>query len=92
MLDLLSHVGIKARLFNEHAQGGVGEIAFTEAYPEVWVINDFDLERALAVAQNYDTTPVDTGVVFCRKCGEENPGNFQLCWHCGSGLERPVAG
>ena len=87
ILDLLGHVGIKARLFNENAQGGVGEIPFTHAYPEVWVINDHDFERGQAVANRYEKAPVDTGVVFCKDCGEENPSNFQLCWNCGAGLE-----
>ena len=90
MLDLLGHAGIRARLFNEHAQGGLGEISFIQAYPEVWVINDNDLERGLAVANNYDSSPIETGIVICRACGEENPRNFQLCWHCGAGLERAL--
>jgi len=92
MLDLLGHAGIKARLFNEHAQGGLGEISFTQAYPEVWVINDSDLERGLAIANSYDSSPIETGIVFCRACGEENPRNFQLCWHCGAGLELALQG
>ena len=87
MLDLLGHVGIKARLFNEHAQGGLGDISFIQAYPEVWVINDHDQERAKKVAHHYDQSPIETAVVFCPACGEENPRNFQLCWHCGAGLE-----
>lgn len=87
MIDLLWHVGIRARLFNESAQGGLGEIPFANAYPEVWVINDNDLERGKEVARNYDRAPVETGIVFCISCGEENPRNFQLCWHCGAGLE-----
>ena len=87
MLDLLGHAGIQARLRNENAQGGLGEIPFTHAYPEVWVINDSDFERGKAVASNYDSSPIETGIVICPSCGEENPRNFQLCWHCGSGLE-----
>ncbi len=87
MLDLLGHSGIRARLFNENAQGGLGEIPFTHAYPEVWVINDSDFERGRAVAKNYDNAPVEVGILICRGCGEENPRNFKLCWHCGAGLE-----
>ena len=90
MLDLLGHAGIRARLFNEHAQGGLGEISFIQAYPEVWVINDSDFERGRAVATNYDNTPVEAGILICRGCGEENPRNFQLCWHCGAGLEQAL--
>jgi len=90
MLDLLSHAGIQGRLFNENAQGGLGEIPFTHAYPEVWIMNDRDLERAQAVASNYDSLPIEIGIVLCIACGEENPRNFQLCWHCGAGLEAVV--
>ena len=90
ILDLLSHVGINARLFNENAQSGVGEIPFTHAYPEIWVMNDSDVERGKLVINRYESSPIDTGIVFCTACGEENPRNFQLCWHCGAGLESVV--
>lgn len=87
MLDLLGHANIEARLFNQHAQGGLGDIPFTHAYPEVWVMDDSDLARGQAIVRSYENTPVETGVVFCRACGEGNPRNFQLCWQCGAGLE-----
>lgn len=87
MLDLLGHAGIAARLLNENAQGGLGEIPFTHAYPEVWVMNDNDLERGQTVVEKYEHLPIETGVIFCSACGEENPRNFELCWRCGAGLE-----
>ena len=90
ILDLLSHIGVNARLFNENAQSGVGEIPFTHAYPEIWVMNDSDVERGKLVINHYESSPIDTGIVFCTACGEENPRNFQLCWHCGAGLESVV--
>lgn len=86
MLDLLGHAGIEARLFNENAQGGLGEIPFSNAYPEVWIIDDRDFERGQLVVNSYESSPIDSGIIFCRACGEENPRNFQLCWHCGAGL------
>ena len=87
MLDMLGHAGIKARLRNENAQGGLGEIPFTHAYPEVWLMNDMDIERGQKVVESYEQSSAETGVVFCHACAEENPRNFQLCWHCGAGLE-----
>jgi ribosomal protein L40E len=27
------------------------------------------------------TTPL-----YCRKCGEQSPGSFELCWNCGHAL------
>lgn len=87
MFDLLGHAGIKAKIFNENAQGGLGEIPFTHAYPEVWVMNDSDIERGRTVVSSYENAPIETGVSVCGSCGEENPRNFQLCWNCGAGLE-----
>lgn len=26
----------------------------------------------------------------CKTCGEENPGNFELCWSCGEAAQHPV--
>lgn len=87
MLDLLAHANIPARLFNEHAQGGLGDIPFTHAYPEVWVLRENDLARGREIVRAFEKAPVDRRIVFCRACSEENPYNFQLCWHCGAGLE-----
>ena len=87
MLDLLGHAGIEGRLFNQNAQSGVGEIPFSNTYPEVWIMRDDDMERGRIVVCKYEESPVENGVVFCPSCAEENPRNFQLCWHCGAGLE-----
>ena len=87
VLDLLEHAYIPAQLFNQHAQGGVGDIPFTHAYPEVWVVRDEDYERGKHIVQTYEKTPAATSIIYCPACNEENPANFQLCWKCGSGLE-----
>lgn len=87
VLDLLEHAYISAKLFNEHTQGVVGEIPFTHAYPEVWVVRDEDYERGRMIVHSYEETPLELGTVTCPACGEVNPRNFQLCWHCQAGLE-----
>lgn len=87
ILDLLEHAYISAKLFNEHAQGVMGEIPFTHAYPEVWVIRDEDYARGRKVILAYEKTPIEPGTIYCPNCREENPRNFQLCWNCGTGLE-----
>ena len=46
---LLEQSGIEALVFNENAQGGVGQIPVTEALPEVWLADERDLPRAEAV-------------------------------------------
>lgn len=87
VVDLLEQAYIPGQIFNQHAQGAVGDIPFTHAYPEVWVIRDEDYERSRSIIQTYEATPVTTDNTHCLGCGEENPINFQLCWKCNAGLE-----
>jgi len=79
---LLAQEGIEARVFNENAQGGLGEIPFIHAWPEVWVIDERHVERARQVIRALERTDTRSQVV-CAACGEANPSNFQLCWNCG---------
>lgn len=88
VIDQLRAAGIEARVFNENAQGGLGELPFTHVYPEVWVMDDGDWTRARDVVVAYERgSKTDVGsAARCPDCGEENPANFQLCWNCGSSL------
>ena len=88
VVDQLRAAGIEARVFNENAQGGLGELPFTHAYPEVWVMKEGDWKRAREVVVAYERgCETDAGaVVRCPDCGEENPANFQLCWNCEKSL------
>lgn len=89
VLNLLTQAHIEVRVFNENAQGGLGEIPFTHAYPEVWLLDEADMERANKVIENYESSEVE-GDVYCTGCHEENPANFQYCWNCGELInERP---
>ena len=80
---LLRHAGIDSRVLKENAQGGLGDIPFGEAYPEVWIEHSADLDRANAIIAEFESPPIDSGSVACPACSEENPGNFELCWKCG---------
>ena len=91
VLDMLEHALIPAQLFNQHAQGGMGDIPFTHAYPEVWIMRDTDYERGRKIVQQYEAIPQPSSTVHCPACGEENPSNFQLCWQCGGGLETAIS-
>lgn len=83
--DLLQHFGIDARVLNEHAAGGLGEIPFDAAQPQVWIDDEADFARARAVAREFSARRTTTGSWQCRHCGDENPDTFELCWKCGAG-------
>ncbi|MDH3688112.1 MAG: DUF2007 domain-containing protein [Gammaproteobacteria bacterium] len=86
ILQLLEQEGIPARVFNENAQGAVGELPFTHTYPQIWLVREADLCRAREVLTHYEGRQIDYGVTVCPHCDEENPANFELCWRCGDRL------
>lgn len=83
MRGLLAQAGIEARVMNENAIGAMGEIPFTHVYPEVWVVDERDLDRARELIREFEHPSVRSAPITCPRCGEESPGNFQTCWNCG---------
>ncbi len=86
LLHRLAHAGIEARVLNEHAQGGLGEIPFTHAYPEIWVMEESDEARARAILVEFEQPPAPRAPTRCKLCGEMNPPAFEICWQCGKPL------
>ena len=86
VVGLLGQEGIAARVFNENAQGGLGEIPFTHAWPEVWLEDESDKERALEILRQIER-PGSNVQVACSACKEMNPDNFQVCWNCGEAID-----
>jgi len=80
---LLGQAGIDATVFNENLQGGLGEIPFTHAYPEVWIVDERDLQRAREVIRQIERPLPGLGSIICPLCHEGSHGHFQICWNCG---------
>ena len=78
----LEQAGIATRVFNENAQSALGEIPFNQAWPEVWILNDHDAPQAREVIRRIEQPQPIGSPVFCPHCHEENPSDFQTCWHC----------
>jgi hypothetical protein len=86
LLGLLRAQGIEARILNASALGGLGEIPFDQAYPEIWLVEPSDLERARSVFEAFDRPLDAVPDTRCSRCGEDNPGAFAVCWQCGASL------
>lgn len=84
-VDVLATQGLRAHIFNANAVGGLGELAATQMWPEVWVEDDEDAEAALKLLNDLHAGFGD-GSKFCPQCGEEKPENFLSCWHCKQAL------
>ena len=87
--SLLIEAGIETKILNEFAQGGSGEIPFTQAYPEIWLINAGDTERAKLIITQFESRPHEVGTNVCKNCDEPNPDTFEVCWRCGTSLLPP---
>lgn len=88
--QILEHENILCFLKNEYATSIGGEIPFFENWPELWIHNDQDYERAQQLLQplrNSRKSSADNTEQHpdwdCEKCGQSNEGNFALCWSCG---------
>ena len=84
--DRLNQAGIRAHVFNQHASSIVGDVPPDVAQPQVWLERECDRERAGVVLRSIEVDADAAPPHRCAACGEESPGNFDLCWNCGRSL------
>ncbi len=84
--NLLEAEGIRCQIRNEHLGSIMGEMPFVETWPELWVLNDLDFDRATQLITDADKESPRASW-RCRKCGEENEGQFAACWNCGTSVD-----
>ena len=85
MQSLLDSHGIKTFIRNEYGSSVVGELPFVEVIPQLFVLEEKDLEQAkqiLKLDNPQDNTAEDW---ICPECGVDVEGNFSRCWKCGMG-------
>ena len=82
--NVLASEGIASEIRNEFLGGIAGEMPVDQVWPELWVVSDLDYDRArqLIDAAIIEESPREAWK--CRKCGEENEGQFAVCWNCGT--------
>jgi hypothetical protein len=92
LVDLLSHAGIEALIFNDNLIGAFGELPFAQSLPEVWLTRAGDSVAASEILAGYEQNRAarvrqhDEAELVCAACGENSPENFELCWQCGAEL------
>lgn len=84
MRSYLEQHDVPSILRNEHTSAVIGELPFVDNNPELWV-EEFHYARALELIKQIQQ-PVSAFQQdwVCSNCGEESPGNFELCWQCGT--------
>lgn len=82
--NLLEAEGIECFLKNENMGSLMGEIPYAEIWPELWVRNDFQADRAEEIIREARDAETEGGPRWrCRRCGEDNEHQFAVCWNCG---------
>lgn len=75
----LEIAGIAVFLKNEFAQGGSGELAPHQTWPELWLERERDYERASQLLADVES---EQSAWHCPDCGEQNGAAFDFCWQC----------
>jgi len=85
---ILEAQGIEALVRGEALFGARGEAPVTfDTLPSVWVMDDDDVDRARALADEYakgDTAAEPRPTWRCAACREVVEGQFSECWQCGA--------
>lgn len=82
----LNEAGISCFIKNELLAGGTGDLPFTETWPELWLHQKSDYPEALTIVEDFKKTldKVDDFPDWtCPQCGENNEGQYGVCWSCG---------
>lgn len=85
--DILEQHEIGFVIRNDRIGSAVGEIPWTEAWPEIWLLDARDEERAhklLAPFEDPDVGAAEARSWTCPGCGERIEGQFTQCWSCGA--------
>ncbi len=82
ILHHLEQHGLKAIILNQYTQGALGELPFTQSYPEIWV-EEIIKDKAEQLIKAFEQLPINDNTVVCGNCNELNPENFETCWSCG---------
>jgi len=81
---ILEENGIMCIMKNEHISNLVGEVPANECWPEVWVFEDSEYERAMDILKD-NSASINPSLKRwkCPKCGEDIEKQFTECWKCG---------
>jgi hypothetical protein len=82
--DMLNHAGVDASVQRAYASGIAGEVPPDQALPEVWVMDDAQLEPARVLLAQLRQPPWRRW--SCPGCNELIDGPFEQCWNCGASM------
>jgi hypothetical protein len=86
--SMLEAEGISTVVLNENSETMTTIVPIPVFFPALCVVNDEDYDRAVDVLErnSVGSARLSQQQKVCPACQENNPGNFETCWSCGSEL------
>lgn len=81
--NVLEQNGVGCIIKNEQLSGALGEVPFLECLPELWVLDDAELDRAEGLIADLKREGARGDDWRCPKCNQDNEAQFAACWNCG---------
>ena len=82
--DMLAQAGFEVSVQRAYTSSIVGEIPPDQALPEIWILDDDQLDAARALLAQLQHPAWRHWV--CRGCYEHIDGPFDHCWQCGAAM------
>lgn len=87
--SILEQQGFRTFVKNLDASVGMGEIPYTEIWPELWLYEDSEYEEAAALIDQLRNGLERTVEPWtCPACGTVVEDGFEECWNCGAASPR----
>ena len=87
MQSLLESHGIGTFIRNQYGSSVMGEVPFVEVVPQLFVLRERDVERAIELLQLDRPRDNESEDWVCPECGIDVEGQFSRCWKCGLGRD-----
>ena len=88
--QMLENNAVPCIVRNDFLIGGAGELPVNETWPEIWITDNRDFDRARVLVDAIVATANPSDPPWrCVSCGEQMEGQFTDCWHCGASRPEP---
>lgn len=83
--NILESYGIACTIQKQFSSAAAGEIPAIECWPELWVVDQKQFERAQVIVKEA-LAPQSQNLTQweCPNCQESIEGQFTACWNCGA--------
>jgi len=87
--NVLESYNINCIIKNEFLMGAAGELPPNECWPELWIEDAKNYDRALKILEKHgNISEIISPPWTCTQCGEKLEGQFTACWQCGENRYR----